>query len=113
MPTCVPINPGGANRIVYQNRLGILLPSLFWYTMRFAPPELIGTQVGIRNFLAGLLALAGGLTVGFAFDSGRPAALGAVVGLALLGAVAATACIHWLSRFGDVKTRYPSGAAAQ
>jgi MFS family permease len=99
--------------IVYGTAQGILLPSLFWYTMRLAPVGTIGTQVGIRNFLAGLLALAGGLTVGFAFDAGRSAALGAVLGLSLLGAVAATACIHWLSRFGDIRTRYPSGAAAR
>ncbi len=100
--------------IVYGTAQGILLPSLFWHTMRLAPTS-IGTQVGIRNFLAGLLALAGGLAVGFAFDSGHPAALGAVIGLALLGAVASIACTRWSTRFAErpVRTRYPSGVAAR
>jgi hypothetical protein len=86
--------------------------------MRFAPPGLIGTQVGIRNFLAGLLALAGGLGVGFAFDSGRSAALDAMLGLTLLSAVAAAASARWLAKFGrrserPIRIRYQSGGVAQ
>jgi hypothetical protein len=111
--TALPVVSG----IVYGSAQGILLPSLFWHTMRLAPTS-IGTQVGIRNFLAGLLALAGGLGVGFAFDSGRSTALGAVLGLALLGAAAAIVCTRWLAGFGGrserpVRARYPSGAAAR
>ncbi|MBC6460219.1 MFS transporter [Actinomadura sp. HBU206391] len=71
---------------------GVVQPSIFQTTVRYAPPARIGAYLGVAAFLSGMVAFAGGLAVGRLFDAGDAGATTALVGLVLLGALSAAAC---------------------
>ncbi|WP_180903375.1 MFS transporter [Nonomuraea indica] len=68
---------------------GLIQTGSFHTIVRCAPEGRVGSAIGVANFVAGAVALAGGLVVGRLFDAGAETA--ALAGLAALGTVSAVA----------------------
>jgi MFS family permease len=69
---------------------GMLQPAVFHRVRALAPAGATGTYFGLLSFVTGMVGLAGGLAIGYAFDAGTVGAVGAVLGLSACAAAAAT-----------------------
>ncbi|MFC4529390.1 MFS transporter [Sphaerisporangium dianthi] len=70
---------------------GLTQSALFQTVTRRAPSGRFGTYFGLLSFLGGAVALVGGFTVGRLFDAGGRGEVTALIGLAAVAALSATA----------------------